>query len=628
MAIDQNLIRTYMTKLRRNKTLRQRVLQHLTIAINQHRLNQLMLDSDHTLETLYLETEKLGAFETSALNKLEFAFRKSLRSGVLWQKAALWFLTQHAHWQHTHNFEPEITIPASLLIPPDPKRPGEDSWIEAQLLSQLAYRLAHQMMDQQDWKFPSIDELELLLGINPTSQPVAPLPVAPQEIQTERAALDRLTNPIVYPLNYPSLVDQEFSSWKTIAGDYFLEHLVEDNCSDSHQVEIVFGKVAWEILQRLGPETTYLFLTLAALASEATTPWKGSFQVKASELIKRIDWGKYTDLTTEKKLKRIHSLVHLISDLSISIIQKDSGKKTYAISISKLLFLEEFQFTGNLREPEQQDTSNESKIEPKKPDELIFRIRLGCWIRHLLNKQSQTDTESLRRYGYLAKSTLTINPYRNSLASKLSIFLTSTSQIQTNGRYETKSLLEAIESRELVDAVQRDPKYRDRLLEDWNDALLTLARLGWEIKFDPKTYPRLLQPSWSQTEGSPTHIQVRPKAWLSLWLNAQLTITPTTLIQHRLEVSKTLSVNHQEFDPSLNTNPRKGYTPQIIPGYALEMALAAKGLTKAELAKQLQLDRSLVSHWIKGSRSIQPKHREQLWQLLGQELQQVTGIRG
>jgi hypothetical protein len=35
------------------------------------------------------------------------------------------------------------------------------------------------------------------------------------------------------------------------------------------------------------------------------------------------------------------------------------------------------------------------------------------------------------------------------------------------------------------------------------------------------------------------------------------------------------------------------------------------------------LARSLVTRWINGSRPIQPKHRAQIWQVLGPELQQV-----
>jgi ribosome-binding protein aMBF1 (putative translation factor) len=63
--------------------------------------------------------------------------------------------------------------------------------------------------------------------------------------------------------------------------------------------------------------------------------------------------------------------------------------------------------------------------------------------------------------------------------------------------------------------------------------------------------------------------------------------------------------------------------PDVTSGRALEQAVAAKGLSRAKLAEQLKLDRSLVTRWINGSRSIQPQHREQIWQVLGPELQQV-----
>jgi hypothetical protein len=634
MEIEPNKIRTYITKLRRNKVLRQRILQHLAIAIHKHRLAPLVLDSTNTLETLYVETEKLGAFEAEALSKLELAFRKPLRSGVLWTEAAVWFLTQHQNWQNTQDFQAKVLIPKALAIVPDAKRPGEESWIEAQLLSQLACQMAHQLLEQQDWPVPSVEDLEVLLGGNPPSQPVQPEPAKIQEIEEEAGALARLTNPIARSLNYPSSADQEFSPWKKVGGDCFLEFIMSGNSVDVYAIENAFAQIAWEILQRLGAETTYLFLTLVSLASEATTPWKGGFQVKAAELIRRINWDNDTNLDREKRLKRIQSLVQWIVDLSISIIHHDSGKKGYVISNSKLFILEEFQFLGSVKKIHLEENiyldSQPDKLTeaPNFPEDLIFRIRPGYWIRPFINKTGATDTEALRRYIYLAKSTLTINYSTHPLAAKLSIFMTLMNQIQTNGRYQIASVLMVLESKNLINSIQKDSELCDRLLEAWDSALLTLARLGWEIKFDPKTYPRSLQPSWSQTEGSPTYVQVRPKNWLSLWLNAQLTITPTTLIQHRLEISKTLFDTRQEGESTSINNQHQGSIPKTIPGYALEMALAAKGLAKAELAKQMQIDRSLVTHWIKGSRAIQPNHCQQLWQLLGKELQQVTGIRG
>lgn len=59
-----------------------------------------------------------------------------------------------------------------------------------------------------------------------------------------------------------------------------------------------------------------------------------------------------------------------------------------------------------------------------------------------------------------------------------------------------------------------------------------------------------------------------------------------------------------------------------IPGYVLEQALARRGMSQAKLARCLNLDRSTVSRWIKGSRPIHARYRSLLWELLGDELQQ------
>jgi plasmid maintenance system antidote protein VapI len=83
-----------------------------------------------------------------------------------------------------------------------------------------------------------------------------------------------------------------------------------------------------------------------------------------------------------------------------------------------------------------------------------------------------------------------------------------------------------------------------------------------------------------------------------------------------------------DLNPNIDVLPVAGAAAilEVIPGRALEQALAAKGLSRAKLAEQLHLDRSLVTRWINGSRPIQPKHREQIWQVLGPELQQVMAV--
>lgn len=55
---------------------------------------------------------------------------------------------------------------------------------------------------------------------------------------------------------------------------------------------------------------------------------------------------------------------------------------------------------------------------------------------------------------------------------------------------------------------------------------------------------------------------------------------------------------------------------QPLPGDDISVALEAKGWSKSQLAKSLGVDRSLVTRWVKGERTIQPKHQIQIKALL------------
>jgi ribosome-binding protein aMBF1 (putative translation factor) len=59
----------------------------------------------------------------------------------------------------------------------------------------------------------------------------------------------------------------------------------------------------------------------------------------------------------------------------------------------------------------------------------------------------------------------------------------------------------------------------------------------------------------------------------------------------------------------------------------LDVALTLKGWSKAQLSYQLHMDRSMVTHWIKGSRPISTEQRKRLWKILGKELMAAQKIR-
>jgi len=113
---------------------------------------------------------------------------------------------------------------------------------------------------------------------------------------------------------------------------------------------------------------------------------------------------------------------------------------------------------------------------------------------------------------------------------------------------------------------------------------------------------------------------------LGIWLKALISIKPTSLIQEKLEsVRATASSKKRKVTPE-QTETTLSNIPDIITGKILAQALEAKGLSKAQLAKQLEVDRSMVTRWIKGERTIQPKHQEHIKQLMRFELQQLAEI--
>ncbi|GAX45483.1 hypothetical protein NIES4075_65040 [Tolypothrix sp. NIES-4075] len=182
---------------------------------------------------------------------------------------------------------------------------------------------------------------------------------------------------------------------------------------------------------------------------------------------------------------------------------------------------------------------------------------------------------------------------------------------------------------------------RKELIEQWDNALLTLQDLGWQISFESVTYPESIQPVWVLPENKNTEGPRRPKGWLNIWLEAKVIIKPTEKIQEKLEAinAPALPVSKPKSDPepklktvlteSKDSHPNKQRitavedSQKLIPGWALEEALKLRGWTKSHLAERLGLQKSLPGKWINGTRKIQPLHLKRLWEWLTPELNEV-----
>jgi hypothetical protein len=606
-TLERQQIQIYAAKLRTDKLFLNWVLVNVMTGINQFKLHlvQTRLNPNVGISNLYGEPEKMSLLEKQTLSRLERRFRSVLKTDTFWEQTAAWILTRLEQWQQDGKIPSDCSIVGLLSLETSVDLIDSADLRESLVMSACAFHTASQWLRHLDLSEHSAAEIDKLLGIKSNSDAAIREPLF-QEAEFERIATG-------YPIltGAQALINSqweesgEYPYWNKSVGEGFIQHQIVRQ-SPSKQIELVPGKAAWEIIQQFGPEAAYVFLIFSSYATDSEEAWAEQIRLKGTDLIRLFGWDKRTDITIAQKLKKIGHLVELVCSLSVLISNINIGAKRYNVERGAMWILEGLGYSGQLALTMDTNQPNAPTYEAGEPDELYIKVRPGIWTEKFLNAKDVSAKESLFQYGYLAKSTLQINPYRQRLASKLAIFLTIMSRIRDDGRYEIRTILERLEPKELLEEIQSDRVRRVKLIDQWDSALLTLKELGWEVEFDQATYPETIRPTWALSDEFDSGY--RPRNWLAVWLKAIIVIKPSVKIQEKLGGSapplpKALAPSSR---PSL-----------ILTSDVIQAALDAKGMTKAQLADALQVDRSLVTRWLKGQRTIQPKHCNQIKALLG-----------
>lgn len=615
-VVDEVQVQEYAEKLRCGKAFLNLVLINVATGINQHRLRQMRspMESSSEVINLYSETEKIGALQKQAIARLEKLFKAVLKKQVFWEQTANWVLTRLDQWKLKGRMPSDCSIPGILSVETDAALPEEEAWQESIVISACAFYTASEWLKSLDLSGFSIEDVEKLLGIRSTDSFITD-PGLFQDRDIERMATGYPILTGAQALINSQWEDGEYPHWKKLVGDGFIQHNIVRQSSSSQQFELVPGKAAWEIIQQFGPEAAYVLLIFSSYATDSDHPWEQQIRLKGTDLIRLFGWDKRTDITLGQKLKKIGHLVELVCSLSVFISNINVGANRYNVARGAMWLLEELEYAGQLALTVDVEQPGSLRYEAGEPDELYVKVRPGSWTEKFLNARDLNGgKEALCQYGYLAKSTLQINPYRQRLASKLAIFLTIMSRIRRDGRYEVGTLLERLEPKELLETVQNSKQRRNTLINQWDNALLTLHELGWQIEFDPATYAECICPEWSLRDDS-EQTRTRPRNWLSLWLKAIVTIKPTVLIQEKLGAVRVATASPQKPEALALANDLLERS-KVLTGVELSAALDAQGWSKAQLAKSLGVDRSLITRWVKGERVIQPKHQIQIQALL------------
>lgn len=445
----------------------------------------------------------------------------------------------------------------------------------------------------------SLQDMERLLGIKPkppsiletsfTLDPIAVVPTAIPIASSIRAQL----RPDLWQENANQQAVFQYRS-KSNPNNY-IEHYI----TNPGDIALLPWEAADQIINKFGFDTVKLQLIFAARTMEEQEPWNSTFTLKATDMIQLLGWDKNHNSSLPEKRNAVASTAYALSCLLVkSVWVEGKGKRQVDAStpIGRMWDV--------LIDPHGQIDWVTGKIE--KPEEVYITVSPGLWTKHFLNRAGSRAKEALHQFGYLAKNILRIDPYHNEIALRLAIQLTLDARVRARNQnpydYRVLSLLEEVLPKTEIERALQD-KHRARDLKNrWNKALKLLMSLGWQIEFDPITYPDWLQPASTAP---------KPEAWRKIKVierlfQAKLTIKPPHPIPSLLaKLTEPKKAKQIEAAPA-----------QELTGEQIKQGRETLGWNRKQLGGFLNLSADYIGKLERGDRMITPELDTKIRRLL------------
>jgi DNA-binding XRE family transcriptional regulator len=376
------------------------------------------------------------------------------------------------------------------------------------------------------------------------------------------------------------------------------QNYIEHYISTPGDVTTLPWDAAEKIINNFGFNTVKLQLILAAHAMNQSEPWSGSFTLSGEDVIKNLGWNNRKDISLSQKLSELAGCAFALDCLLVKVEWKEgqiNRRKTQVTVQTSRMWNISITATG-------QKTLLSDQLENLEKVEL--QVQPGLWTKGFLNRGGAKAKEALHQFGYIAQSVLRIDPYHNELALRLAIHLTIESRIHTSGVYRVRTILESVlvAYHTKLDQAQQD-RYKARdLVDQWNEALKTLVKLGWAVEFD-ENYPEALKPD-SQTR--------KPKGYINILLESKVTIRPPAPIPELLDRKKLKAQDSlRKAKPQISSVPKTPLTAEQV-----REARKSRGWSQAKLAGIIDISQQLVSHIESGRREPTPEVEESLRKVL------------
>ena len=372
----------------------------------------------------------------------------------------------------------------------------------------------------------------------------------------------------------------------------YIEHYI----SSPGDITLLPWNEAQQIIDKFGFTTAKLHLIFAAHAMNQENPWRNTFNLKASDIIQEFGWDKNHKKLKSEKLLEIASTAFALDCLLVKTVwvegRNKKGEIVGSVPIGRMWNVQ-IKVSGQL--------NLEGKI--NNPDEVYITIQPGLWTQDFLNRAGAKSREALYQFGYLAQQVLKIDPYHDELALRLAIYLTLDSRVRLDGKYRVIELLETAFPKTVIDKARSDFRRAYDLKQRWDSAIKLLLKLGWQVVFDPETYPEWLKPNSKDK---------KPKGYLAKLLDAKLTIKapapiPELLASKAKPKRKPLQSKTKVTSPPQNT---------CVTSSQIREARTAKGWAQAKLAGFLGVSQKLISLIERGERTLNPELAAQIQMLL------------
>ncbi|MEB3292086.1 MAG: helix-turn-helix transcriptional regulator [Synechococcales bacterium] len=359
---------------------------------------------------------------------------------------------------------------------------------------------------------------------------------------------------------------------------------VTENLEDEHPSTLA-GATALAVIDTFDIRAACMHLIYAAHAAQLERPWEQELVITDQQIEAYLGLKKRTDKNKQEKLALIEEIAKQPCKFTTYISWPRQGKvKGFTVEEGRLWHLMATRYHY------QQDLFGKKELSG-----ITFVVKPGLWARHFLNEEGRRDRIAYCQHNTLSQDVLegvmSVWQHREG-AARLMVWLLFQTQYSQRSPLNVQVLMEVAYGHNKVEEARQKSELRKKLASTWDDDLLTLHDRGWDIHFDPQTYPKEIQPFGFGRENSQ-----RPRGFFDQLLAAQLWIKPKEEWRQSLLPEETLKT--AAADLSL---------VQSMTGTQMKELRVARGWSQRKLSTLTGMSQGLISLIENEERSITPEN--------------------